>query len=411
MIAEDLLERGLANAAEEYDVPDAGLEQLRELLAPRVVEDEDRRRPLQAVRTWRPSRRNGLLAFAAAIIALIAVPIAIGGGGNNDGNLGSGGVAVSSPRVDGAGVGTAPGAVSGGSSGTLYGTAHRAARSTQSLDQQSAAVPAPAPSGTNGRFAGGGFSESSGAGGAPTNADSSKSVLSPIPPISGDQARVVKTGELDLQVTKGQVTTTISRLTSLAQLMHGYVSDSHTTEGNIAPSGDVTMRVPVNAFEQTVTRARGYGKVLSLETSGVDVTAKYVDLKARIRALSATRRTFLSILSRATSIGATLAVQDRITAVQTQIEQLQGQVKVLRNQSQLSTLTVTVDQPTVLAKPAQRHHDNGFVKAVKLSVSRFVRGVEAIVGVIGPILLAVILVLLAWLGAKFGYRTVQRRMV
>jgi hypothetical protein len=407
MIAEELLERGLANAAEDYDVPDGGVERLRELLAPRVAEDEQRRHTLQSVTSWRPGRRGGLLAFAAALILLIAVPIAIGGKGGGGGAEGGGGTAASpaSAPVVGGTVG-GPTTTSGGGALSGYRPAN-AGRLDEAHRSVAQAVPSPAAQKAED------FSKLS-SGGAPASSGFGRlgdAAQSPIPPIPGAQPRVVKNGQLDLRVAKGQVSATISRLTGLAASMRGYVSDSHTTEGSVDPSGEVTMRVPVDAFEQTVSRARAFGKVLSLETSGVDVTAKYVDLKARIKALQATRQTFLSIMSRAKTIGETLAVQDRITGVQSQIEQLQGQVKVLRNESAMSTLTVTVDQPTVLPKPAQAHHDNGFVKAVKLSVSRFVRGVEAIVGVIGPILLAVILVLLAWLGAKFGYRTVQRRMV
>ena len=116
----------------------------------------------------------------------------------------------------------------------------------------------------------------------------------------GVQARVVKTGELDLQVTKGRVGPTIDRLTGLASLEHGYISTSHTSEGGDAPSGSVTIRVPVQNFEDSVARARHLTgvKVLSLETSGQDVTNRYVDLQARIKALKSTRAVFLTLLSR-----------------------------------------------------------------------------------------------------------------
>jgi hypothetical protein len=150
--------------------------------------------------------------------------------------------------------------------------------------------------------------------------------------------------------------------------------------------------------------------VLSLQTSGQDVTAQYTDLQARIKALTATRETFLTILSKARTIGETLAVQQHITDVQTQIDQLTGQLKVLADQSAMAALTVTVDQ---VARPvaATTHHRSGIAKAVDRSVGRFVRGVEAIIGAIGPILLAVLVVALVWVAARFGYRFVRRQLV
>jgi hypothetical protein len=172
------------------------------------------------------------------------------------------------------------------------------------------------------------------------------------------------------------------------------------------------LRIPVAHFDDAIQAAEELGqKVISLTTSADDVTGKYVDLQARIRALDATRHTFLTLLAKAQTIGETLAVQDRVTQVQTQIEQLQGQVKVLRNQSAMSTLTITVDQKAAVVVAHRPHQDNGFVKAVKLSVSRFVRGIEAIIGVIGPILLVLLLIGLGWVAAKFGYRSLRRRMV
>ena len=110
-------------------------------------------------------------------------------------------------------------------------------------------------------------------------------------------------------------------------------------------------------------------------------------------------------------VGETLAVQQRVTDVQTQIEQLQGQLRVLGNASALSTLTVTVDQKQVATAITRPHEDNGLVKAVKLSVSRFVHGIEAIVGVIGPILLVLLVVALGYLAARFGYRATRRHLV
>jgi hypothetical protein len=235
----------------------------------------------------------------------------------------------------------------------------------------------------------------------------------PAPP-TGDSAKVVKTGVLDLQVPKGQVGRTLDRVTAIATIERGYVADSRTSEGASAPSGEVTLRVPVSRFEDAVSRARALtrvagAKVLGIETSGEDVTARYVDLKARIRALEATRTTFLSLLAKATTIGETLAVQQRVTDVQTQIERLRGQLKVLADQAAMSTLTVTVDQKAT-AVPAH-HEKSGIHKAFDRSVDRFVNGIEVIVAAIGPILLVVLLVAVGWFAARVGYRLLRRRLV
>jgi hypothetical protein len=389
MIAEDLLERGLAEAANEYDVPAGAVDRIRDELAPNVEAEDS---------FWRWSRpshvssRSWLILSAACLVVIIVVAFAIGG-------------AAHQPNV-----------IKESASGGGAATGSRDSLSSQHADAArlpvSAQVPAPefAPgSGTSSGSGSAGVATSSG----PTVASGGGAVSGPVEPVPTVPDRIVKTGELDLQVPKGQVTATLDKLTALATLVSGYVADSSTSEGGIAPSGQVTLRVPVSRFDDTITRARGITgvKVLSLETSAKDVTSKYVDLQARLKALQDTRNVFLTLLSKARTIGETLAVQQHVTDVQSQIEQLQGQIKVLASQSALSTLTVTVDQKVTPVAAPKHHEKSGLHKAIDRSVSRFVRGVEAIIGVIGPLLLAALLIALFWIVGKFGYRVLRRRMV
>src|SRR4051794_37122476 len=404
MTLDEVLERGLTAAAEDYEVPAGAVDRIREQLAPATTDErvgDVRRRPRLG---RRPSGNAWLGIAAAAVIVLIAVPIAIGGSGGSGG--GSGGETAASSGV------TPTGKFAGGSAGGSTG-AGAGVTKDQRLAQGSTrfSIPEPAQAapahGPTGGFVGSGSTTAGGTGATP---DSAAVVPPPVPTAPN---RVVKTGDLDLQVGKGQVSATLNKLADLAAAEHGYVADSRTQEAGPAPSGQVTMRVPVQRFEDAVHQARTMAgtKVLGLQTSGEDVTSKYVDLQARIRALQATRSTFLTILSRATTIGETLAVQQRITDVQTQIEQLQGQLRVLSSASSLSTLTVTVDQKHIAVATTRAHQDNGFVKAVKLSVSRFVNGIEAIVGIIGPLVLVLLVVVLGWLAARFGYRASRRHLV
>ena len=386
MIAEDLLERGLAGIASEYDVPVDGVEEIRELLAPSVADNDDA--PTWRDRVHRPGPRGWMMLAAAAIVIIVIASFAVGGGGNALNHTTS-----EAGRFDSAG---------GSSGGGGGGSAPTAQGAVGEPLKHAARSPVLAPTGSAGGSA-------ALVGGATAGTTSGSTSVTPLPTVAD---KIIKTGELDLQVQKGKVGPTLDRLTGLANFEHGYIASSRTSEGGFEPSGSITMRVPVAAFDDTVQRARTITgvKVLGLNTSGKDVTSKYVDLKARIHALEKTRRTFLTILSRATTIGETLAVQQHITDVQTQIDQLKGQKKVLVNQAALSTLTVTVDQK-VVAATVKTHHKSGLHKAVDRSVSRFVHGIEAIVGIIGPLLLAALLIALFFVVGKFGYRALRRRMV
>jgi hypothetical protein len=394
MIAEDLLERGLADLANDYDVPDGAVDRVREQLTPSVEDDAGGPRTW---RTYRPSTRGWLVMAAAALVIIVIASFAVGGGGSNANHIN-----IESGRVNGAGVSGAEGGASGGGGSTS--TAPLAAPSpAPQLAHKTARLTGGTPAGST--TAGGGTSVDTFSG----STGSTNDAIIPVPSVPD---KIIKTGELDLQVPKGQVGTTLDQLTGLATLERGYIANSRTSEGGFAPSGQVTLRVPVATFDDTVKRARTIKgvKVLNLQTSSKDVTSKFVDLKARISALDKTRKTFLLLLTRATTIGETLAVQQHITDVQTQIEQLQGQKKVLANQAALSTLTITVDQKAI-TETVPVHHKSGLRKALDRSVSRFVHGIEAIIGIIGPVLLVLLIVGLGWLAARFGYWRLRRRMV
>jgi hypothetical protein len=218
--------------------------------------------------------------------------------------------------------------------------------------------------------------------------------------------RVVRTGELALVVPV--VTTAVSRLSSLATSEGGSVQSSDTPTSDGTPQGDITLRVPAADFETAVADAQRLGRTSSLTTSADDVTGRYVDLVARATALRQTRATYLTILSRAQTIGATLSVQQRVDDVQQQLDQLEGQRKVLAAQSDDATLSVSLLQKGHVVPPPTHPVTTGIGAAWHRSVHRFSAGIDAIVGVLGPLLLALLLlVVLGGIGV-LGYRGVRR---
>jgi len=229
-------------------------------------------------------------------------------------------------------------------------------------------------------------------------------------PSAAAPAKVVKTGSLDLQVSKGRLSPTVDQLTALASGFGGYVSESKTAEGSGGPTGDMTMRVPVDQFETLLGRTRALGRPLAVTSSGQDVTAAYVDLDARIHALQDTRAQFLQILSKASAIGDILAVEQQVSTLQTEIEQLQGQQNLLANQASLATLSVHLSEPgsTSAVPPAP---PKGLAQAWAHARHSFGHGVEVIVGASGGILVFVLFAGLLALVVRLLWPIVRRRLV
>jgi hypothetical protein len=162
-------------------------------------------------------------------------------------------------------------------------------------------------------------------------------------PLIGPQSLIIKTGQLNMQVSKPDASA--AQANGIVGAAGGYVSAS-------ARSGDadtliisVTYRIPVAKWDATLAsihHADGGGtlKILDEQIKTEDVTATAVDMDARLTNLRATEQALLGIMSKATTITDTLAVQTQLTTVQGQIEELQAQRNQLGDQAAYSTLTV-----------------------------------------------------------------------
>jgi hypothetical protein len=229
-------------------------------------------------------------------------------------------------------------------------------------------------------------------------------------PDEGD-SRVVKSGSIALVVKDKRVTPTLTAVQQAAAAEGGYVSSSTSDEYGETPSGEVTVRVPVAKFEDLVNRVRGLdAKVRTASTSGKDVTSAYSDLEAQLKSLNATRDRFYTILTKTKTISEILTVQQRIDNVSGQIDRIEGQRKLLANQSDLSTLTVSVSEegdPVVRATKPQ----SGISQAFENAKDGFVSGVESIISHSGRALLWLLCIGALVLFVRSGWRVARRRMV
>jgi hypothetical protein len=200
-------------------------------------------------------------------------------------------------------------------------------------------------------------------------------------------------------------------LTALAGTYGGFVANSQSQSGAAgggAPSGSVTLQVPVQSFATVLRRAEALGTTSDLTTKATDVSGQYVDLQSRITALQASRQQYLTILAKATTVGDVLAVQEQIDAIQSQIEQLQGQLQLLTSQTSYSSLTVTIGEHTA-TPPAGPVPESGVVRAWHASIGGFLAGVDGVIRLAGPAVFALLLLGVVLIGGRALWRRFQRR--
>jgi hypothetical protein len=248
---------------------------------------------------------------------------------------------------------------------------------------------------------------------AQTATPAQSSTTPALPNNVGQSARIEQTGSLSLTVGKGALSKTMAQLSFLASAYNGFVQTSQTQSGAIsasgAPSGSITLQVPVDSFANVLKKVQALGKTDALSTKATDVTGQYVDLQARIAALQQSLAQYETILAKANSIGDVLSVQTQINSIQSQIEQEQGQLQVLNNETTYSTLTVSVSEglPPRHHRPPPPHH-SGLAAAWHTSVHGFVDGVEGLIRLGGPVLFALLCALVLLVVGRVLWRRLQR---
>jgi hypothetical protein len=193
--------------------------------------------------------------------------------------------------------------------------------------------------------------------------------------------RIVRTANVDLEVGKGTLDDTIVRATDVVTRAEGtYIGSSTSVPGDGPASGQVTFRVPVDAFEAILRELKGLGTYRGEQSSTEDVTTRYIDLRGQLTAWRAQERVYLRLLGRARSIGDVIAVQNQLQQVQSNIERLQGQVNHLEDQSSFSTIVLNLSEPGAggVAQPRSR-----LERAWATAVSGLaVMGAAALVGLV-----------------------------
>jgi hypothetical protein len=169
--------------------------------------------------------------------------------------------------------------------------------------------------------------------------------------------RIVRTATVDLEVGKGRLDDTINRATDVVTRAKGiYVGSSTALPAGEPASGQVSFRVPVDAFEPVLRELKALGTYRGEQSSTKDVTNQYIDLNGQLAAWRAQERVYLRLLDRARSVADVIAVQNQLQQVQSNIERLQGQLNHLEDQSSFSTIVLQLTEPGAAgpAEPAGR---------------------------------------------------------
>lgn len=103
------------------------------------------------------------------------------------------------------------------------------------------------------------------------------------------------------------------------------------------------VRVPVDKYDGFLQKTRTLGEVQSVRVDSQDVTEEFVDVSARVGAKKVQEQRLIDLIKNATAeLEDVLKVEAELARVRSEIERMEGRLRFLKDQTDLTTVTVSV---------------------------------------------------------------------
>ena len=103
------------------------------------------------------------------------------------------------------------------------------------------------------------------------------------------------------------------------------------------------IRVPAARFDEALDRLEKLGDVTNRQVDAEDITEEFLDLEVRLKNSRAIRERLEQLLSRASKVEDSIAIEKELERVASEMERLEGRLKYLKDRAQFSTITVTFE--------------------------------------------------------------------
>jgi Domain of unknown function (DUF4349) len=107
-------------------------------------------------------------------------------------------------------------------------------------------------------------------------------------------------------------------------------------------AGAVVLKIPARKLREVMNELAGFGVVEERSLVSQDVSAEFVDIESRIKALESTHKQLIELLSKARTVDEALHVRQALDQVGAELEVLKGRMRQLDSLISFSTLTVAL---------------------------------------------------------------------
>ncbi|MFL9653578.1 DUF4349 domain-containing protein [Streptomyces sp. PB17] len=212
-------------------------------------------------------------------------------------------------------------------------------------------------------------------------------------------AHIIRTVSLSVQVKDTPKALDAARTTT--ENAGGYVGDETTTrdtEGH--EETQVTLRVPVERYEEVLDDLEGAGKLLQRDATAEDVTDQVVDVDSRVKSQRASVARVRELMDRATKLSDVVTLEGELSTRQAELEALLARQAALKDRTSLATITLSLSETPIEHVEKKDDEDPGFLDALAGGWDAFVtmlRWVAVVFGAVLPFAAVAALLVLLWL--------------
>ena len=216
------------------------------------------------------------------------------------------------------------------------------------------------------------------------SAPASKNVVSEMSTASGEALRdgpsapavpslprkIIYTGSVALRT--DDLDAAEKKLDAMVKQFNGYLgSASRSGTKGSQRSGSWTIRIPSTGYGSFVKAISTIGELESSSQEAQDVSEEFYDVQARLKNKKVEEARLVELLQKATGkLTEVLQVEKEISRIREEIEQIEGRLRFLTNQTDLSTITVTINEVKEFRPPGPPSLSNDVKRAFTESVGQ-----------------------------------------
>jgi hypothetical protein len=213
-----------------------------------------------------------------------------------------------------------------------------------------------------------------------------------------DQRMIIKTGSLSVEVDKYDEAEI--KISEVVKKYNGFIANSKSSQNSSGnKSGNMTVKVPADKFDALIFDISRIGKVMNQNIQANDITEEFVDLEARVKTQKELEQRLIKLLNeKASRLSEVIEVEEKLASVRQKIESIEGRMKLLKSQSDLSTLSINIYEPSMISTSSGGGFFYELGQAIKKGLSGFTNILAVSITVLIAIIpLLVIAMLIIWI--------------